>query len=170
MNRFTVSWGMGACGLAVSLVCWLGCGGGSLDVKAVTGRVTLDGSPVADALVTFIPASEGGMYASGMTDQGGIFRLNTNAAQARPGGGAMAGDYAVTIAKQERPAAVPGASSDPDDPSIDESAAQKAPKPKYIVPKDYGSKETSGLTATVGAGSNDLTFELVSSYKAKPTK
>lgn len=156
--------------LMAAAVCWCGCGGGDLPVNLVTGQVTLDGEPVADALVTFIPLAQGGMYASGMTDQGGMFRLNTNAGSARPGGGAMAGDYAVTVAKQERPAAIPGASSDPEDPSIDESAARKGPKPKYIIPKDYGSKETSGLTATVGEGNNTFEFKLESSFKAKAAK
>lgn len=167
MNKFAISTGIRVCALAALAVCWLGCGAGGLDVNVVRGSVTLDGSPIADALVTFIPVSQGGMYASGMTDENGTFRLNTNAGNARPGGGAVEGDYAVTITKRERLAAVPGASDNADDPSINESAIRKAVKPKYIVPKDYGSKETSGLTATVNSGSNDFAFELVSSFKAK---
>jgi hypothetical protein len=142
-----------------------GCGRGGPDVVSVTGLVTLDGGPVEGAIVTFNPSDPSGVFATGITTADGRFRLNPIAAGGKPGSGAVAGEYVVTIAKVETPPAAPAAN--PDDPSVSEASVRKAPKPKYIVPKDYGSKETSGLTATVGSGSNDFTFELVSSFKAK---
>ena len=51
-------WGLGA----FSLICVLaiGCGSGGPTLGTVTGQVTLDGKPLPNALVTFMPEGEGG--------------------------------------------------------------------------------------------------------------
>jgi hypothetical protein len=154
----------------VGLALLLGCNKGGPELQAVTGAVLLDGAALEAATVTFVPVGGDGIYASGITGSDGRFVLNSSAAGAQPGAGAVEGDYQVTITKSDVEVIM---LPDPDDPAYDPlaSVATKGKgKGMGLVPKDYGSKETSGLTATVGAGSNDLTFELVSSYKAKPTK
>jgi hypothetical protein len=77
-----------AVGVLLSAV---GCGSG---LSSAEGVVTLDGSPVEGATVTFVPASGEGMSASGQTDSNGKFRLSTSG---KPG--AKAGDYKVTVIK-----------------------------------------------------------------------
>ena len=61
-------------------------------VSRVQGVVTLDGEPVADATVTFMP-SEGGRPAFGITGSDGSYELTTFNA----GDGALLGSHAVAI-------------------------------------------------------------------------
>ncbi len=69
---------------AVGLLCCLliaGCGGREYDVAPVSGRVTLDGKPIADVLVSFQPVAVGrndpnpGPGSTGRTDAQGRFVL-----------------------------------------------------------------------------------------------
>ena len=71
-----------------------GCGGGP-KLFPVSGLVTLDGQPLADAGVLFVPVDKG-PAASGTTDAAGKFRLTTTNRS-----GAIAGHYGVAISKQE---------------------------------------------------------------------
>ncbi|HBN77861.1 MAG TPA: hypothetical protein DD473_19035 [Planctomycetaceae bacterium] len=110
----------------------LGCGGASkLDTVPVTGMVTYNGEPIADASVTFYP--EKGRAASGMTDQDGIYTLTTY----ESGDGAVAGKHKVSISKQEAP---PG------------NSTEELENIKAEIPQKYNNAETSGLTADVVAG------------------
>jgi hypothetical protein len=61
----------------------------------VQGAVTLDGKPLAGAMVTFLPSGEkgGGRPAGGRTDADGSFRLTTFKAD----DGALPGHYRVTV-------------------------------------------------------------------------
>ena len=59
-----------------------GCGGGSGPVP-VRGVVKLDGQPVANAAVVFVPQTPGGREAYGSTDANGAFRLTTIEARRR---------------------------------------------------------------------------------------
>ena len=74
-----------------------GCSGssGSVGCVAVSGTVTFKGAPVDGANVTFTPQGTGLRAAFGTTDSSGRFSLTT----LKPGDGAMAGLYSVTIAK-----------------------------------------------------------------------
>jgi hypothetical protein len=59
-------------GLVVS-----GCGTSQpSNVGKVSGKVTLEGQPLADALVTFSPVKQGGSSAIGKTDAGGQYSLS----------------------------------------------------------------------------------------------
>ena len=61
-----------------------GCGKSNVDLVPVDGTVTLDGQPVADAGVMFVPKkAEHGLPAAGSTDANGHFALST---ANRPGG------------------------------------------------------------------------------------
>src|SRR5437870_3422773 len=78
-----------------------GCGGGKSKTTPVKGTVTLDGKPVALASVVFIPRQDGRMVAQAVTNQDGNFELTTY----QPNDGALAGEYLVTVTKDETPPA-----------------------------------------------------------------
>lgn len=84
------------CGLwgvltAALLVGAAGCGGG---LVPVTGLVTLDGEPVAGALVLFVPEEDRGRPAQGVTAADGTFSLSTGMEP-----GAARGAYKVLVTK-----------------------------------------------------------------------
>lgn len=80
--------------MSLLLMLAVGCGGGNpLGLAPVSGRVTLDGTPLADATVSFIP--DQGRPASGTTDAEGRFQLTT----LTPGDGVLSGDHKVTVMK-----------------------------------------------------------------------
>ncbi len=158
-------------GCVSALALFAGCPGGGeggLDTIPVTGTVTLDGSPLAGARVSFSPKG-GGRAAVGLTDESGRFELTTNVA----GDGALAGSYGVAISKT---AAAPSAAA-ADDPRARggdltpeqiqamqaAAAGAKAPGAQSLLPAKYGSADTSGFTAEVKAGeANDFTFKMTS--------
>lgn len=65
----------GFCVLLISVFCFTGC---SKDANSVTGQVTLDGNPLPDALVTFIPETKGARIALATTDENGSYRLKSS--------------------------------------------------------------------------------------------
>lgn len=132
--------------LLVSIPGLSGCGSeGTADTEPVTGTVTYNGAPVADASVTFTP--EKGRPATGITDAAGKFTLTTFAKD----DGAVPGKHKVAVA--------PNASQIAPMPGTPEAAAAAAGKPPF--PARYSNPEQSGLTAEVKAGGdNDFTFPL----------
>ena len=78
--------------LAVILTCASGCGDNNL--STVQGEVTLDGKPVAGAMIVF-QSETGGPPANAITDAAGRFRMSTFA----NGDGMVPGTYKVTVAK-----------------------------------------------------------------------
>ena len=75
-----------------------GCGGEEFPLARVSGTVTLDGAPVADARVVFEPVRQGdsleaGPGSYGNTDQQGRFRLKTLHGER----GAVVGPHVVRI-------------------------------------------------------------------------
>lgn len=123
--------------VAVALVILPGCGPGQdvPELGEVTGTVTLDGKPLANAQVRFEP--ESAALSIGLTDGNGQYELSyVNDAK-----GAAIGKHVVRI--EWFP--------DPDEP------AQEA----VLVPARYNTEST--LTAEVKAGKNEnVNFELTS--------
>ena len=107
------------------------------DLGTVAGIVTVDGQPLANATVEFIPAegSETRSSYDGTTDESGRYQLHFSAGKA----GAAPGAYTVHIW--------------PPEPN-DDSPARAAPQ---LLPQ-YSAR--SELTATVVAGSNSIDFPL----------
>jgi len=140
--RLSVILKLSIIGLLVSLIS--GCGGGSdtPPLGTVSGVVTLDEKPLANAQVTFQPA--GGRASVGETDSEGKYTLSYTGAAA----GALIGPHQVVIIS-----AVEAFS--------DESGEGKdrAARPE-ILPAKYNSKTT--LKAEVKAGSNTIDFPLTS--------
>ena len=128
------------------------CGGKKvIKTQPVTGTVTLDGSPLADANVIFTPTGDGGSPASGKTDASGVYKLQT--AQGAAGAGTTEGNYVVTVTCNK---VVKEAERDSEGEVIREEETQN------IVPAKYGDQKKSGLTATVVKGPNTYDIELTS--------
>src|SRR4051812_13362204 len=64
-----------AAAMVLSLLALTGCSDSSVPLGKVTGRVTLDGQPLAGALVRFNPEA-GGRSSQGMTDANGDYTLD----------------------------------------------------------------------------------------------
>lgn len=135
------SWQLALLGAALLV----GCGQSGPRLVPVTGVVTLDGNPVADAGVLFKPA--GNLPpASATTDAQGKFSLQT---LDRPG--AVLGQHRVSVIKQETTGVGEFGAVGPGGVHV-----------KWIVPKKYSVPETSGLTATVTEENRDFPLKLTS--------
>jgi hypothetical protein len=125
--------------LLCAAVC-LGCT--QSDTVPVTGVVTLDGQPAAQAEVLFNPKT--GRMASGVTDDQGRFALST----AKPNDGAMPGEYIVTLFEYYPPDKPP------------KMPPPGQPLPSRFPPK-YADPAKSPLTATIERGKpNEFQFDI----------
>ncbi len=115
----------------------------------VTGTVTLDGAPVADANVMFMPVAEGRPANSNKgTDAAGKFTLTTE----KLDDGAQEGKYNVIVTGVRRT----GVETNPDGTSGDISKMQEV----WFVPKKYSQPGNSGLTQTVTKGMPPIELKL----------
>ena len=157
-----------ACLLMVAFCALLsvGCGGGQAKVEGV---VTLDGSPVQGATVTFTPTEGSAVPGIGLTDGSGEFRIESGAKS-----GLASGTYKVTVVKEEasqgdapvrmgteKPAEVakmPGMAEmmksgrlDPSKmkPGFMPKPAKSEPKPKGLLPSKYANVGSTPFTITV---------------------
>jgi hypothetical protein len=146
------------------LAMFVGCGGG-VPLTSVTGVVTLDGNPVADAVVTFAPDS-GDVACVGSTDTSGKYTL-----ACQHGTGAPAGSYSVKIKSREKAkeGSNPMAGLSPGTPEYIEAykkqmsggnRADYKTKSKGEIPEKYNSG--AELKATVGKSSETINFDLKS--------
>ena len=124
-----------------------GCSGGDeLPREAVTGAVTLDGQPLADGAISFIPVGgpTGPTVGGGSAITNGQFSIDREH-------GLVPGTYNVSINSRVQA----GTNKLPGLPK------SKAESQKDIIPANYNSKTT--LTAGVKkGGSNAFTFDLQS--------
>lgn len=118
----------------------------------VEGIVSLDGQPVAKAIVTFQPKDEeGGDVAMGSTDENGKYKLTSS--NGDPEKGALEGDYTVLISllkvtALEKPKRVPGTS------------ITVTTDVKQLLPTVYQDKEKTPYSVTVKKGKNKFDFPL----------
>ena len=146
-------------------VCILGgCSATSVDVAQVSGVVTLDGEPVANARVMFYPVAGGPRSSNATTNEKGEFKASTFGVY----DGALIGHHAVTVSKVDE-AAFPkidpneGYSGKAYEQMMSPSALKKNAKPKMILPEKYSKKETSGIEVDVVKGEkNNFPLNLVS--------
>jgi hypothetical protein len=133
------------------VVALVGCGGSDKPKLApVTGVVTLDGQPIEGAAVMFMPTA-GGRPAHGSTDAHGRFELMTF----KTGDGALVGEHRVSVTKMK----LSGVTTTDD--GLSGTTDPTAIKQEWLTPEKYASPETSGLTATVKKGMDELKFDLV---------
>jgi hypothetical protein len=114
-----------------------GCGGSRGDLAPVKGTVKLDGQPLADALVEFVPHGTQGVVSLGRTDAGGNYTMMAT----RSAVGASRGENKVRITTFE---------------ILDEGGKQKVVRER--VPTKYNS--ATELTVTVKPGGNKFDFDL----------
>lgn len=133
-----------------------------LPTHPVSGTVTLGGQPVEGATVTFLPVdTKAGMPAVGKSDAAGEYTLTTQSSS-----GALVGDYTVKIDKFKEEAAASGGGAYSDDAytKAQEAGGSGPPPeqkgPENLLPAKYADPGTSGLKATVSAGSNTIDFPL----------
>ena len=123
-----------------------GCSSSGPELGDVTGKVTLDGRPVAGASITFRPQGEKGSTSYGGTNSEGAYTLMFT----RDKNGAMPGEYFVDIETTKLK------KRDIEDLK---SQGQPEPPPFVAIPKKYRGAEQ--LKATVKAGEkNVINFEL----------
>src|SRR5260370_39427385 len=141
-----------------------GCGGGDapkhVGVFKVTGTVTFQGKPLAQATVSFSP-KEGQPVAFGTTDDKGEFTLTTYTA----GDGAAAGSYGVVVSKAVSPGATPdaGHSADPAVLAKTQMGHDEASSAASVslVPAAYSDATQTPLDAKVDpSAENKFTFEI----------
>ena len=139
----------------VVLLVFAGCssGDGLSGLYKCEGTVNHNGSPVAEASVTFHPDSSGdARVAGGSTDAQGKFIVTT----LKPGDGLYPGTYKVTVVKYEEygPEAPPTKGDDGE-------VIPGGRAVKNVLPGKYAKAETSGLTATIEKKKNTIAFDLV---------
>ena len=83
--------------LPILALAFAGCGPGGPEIASVTGRVTMDGQPLANATIVFIP--ENGRPAGASTDANGRYELNFT--QGRRG--AIPGKNTIRVTTQRDP-------------------------------------------------------------------
>ena len=121
--------------LSFALLLLTGCGSG--DLAQVRGRVTLDGEPVAKAIVEFVPQGERGAPSYGLTDEKGEYQMQFTRSQS----GATIGSNQVRITSDD-----------------EASIAGKRISPGIEV-FDTRYNTASELSVDVKAGSNRFDFD-----------
>ncbi len=139
-------WTRGAAGAAAILALQLtGCGGGPElpPMAPVSGKVTLNGTPLTRGTVQFVPdKSQGtqGPPALGMIGPDGRYSLKTAGVE-----GAIVGHHKVRVESRQQPK--------------DETDTM----PPSLIPERYGNENASGLAFEVQAGQkNDIPISLTS--------
>lgn len=119
--------------LLLAAIMLTGCGGPkpfNPDIGTVTGTVTMDGKPLADANIVFIPIVMG-PQSTATTDASGKYKL----IYTKGGDGAVVGEHAVSI-----------------------RTVKVGSGEKETLPEEYNDHTT--LTAKVKQGENTIDFEL----------
>jgi hypothetical protein len=134
------------CGALAAALVLAGSGCSGKGPVKVNGSVTLDGKPLSNATVTFIPEQGAGRNATGTTDQSGNFRLTT----LKPDDGAMPGDYKVTVQQVEGAEAPPAADMKTAMEGYQKAVAKFKPKAS-IIPAKYSDPGKTTLRQKVPA-------------------
>lgn len=144
--------------VVLSALCTLvGCGGRA-DLAKATGVVTLDGEPVPEAKIMFMPLDGGPRNSFGTTNEKGEFKLSTFGMN----DGALVGRHAVTITKidtsgqtqfDKNELANKGYGGASYEAMMGPGAASKnEKKKKFIIPEKYSQKDKSGIEVDVVKG------------------
>lgn len=144
--------------LAALLLCAIGCGGGPR-LAPVSGKVTLDGKPLAGADISFYPVnvkagSDAGIASTGKTDVNGEYSLETTKGQR----GAVVGPHRVSITRPIE---------DVGDADTRPKRTRAGPPMKDLVPARYMG-EQSELKFEVLPEDNKADFPLTSKPESKP--
>ncbi len=119
--------------IVVTTTALAGCGDGRPERVPVAGVVTIDGTPLNRGFITFVP--EQGRSSSGDIDAQGRFELFSY----KPGDGVLLGNHKVEVVAIE---------------TISDT------KMRWLVPKKYANRDSSGLTCEVDGPRDDVEIEL----------
>ncbi len=123
------------------------------DLTPVSGMITLDGKPLANTTISFVPTGgTRGTSAGGATTPDGKYTLSS----IHNGKGAAEGDFKVIISKLKR--------KDGSDFPLDSPEGPMDAGADESLPPEYSDPEKTKLTATVPAGGGTIDFPL----KSKP--
>ncbi len=127
--------------LLLAVACVIGCSGTSSEHGHVTGTVTINGSPIQDATVTFAPAG-GGRSAIATTQADGTYELNYT-----PGvKGAKIGSNTVRITTYSAP-------------ELDDNNRVVNPGKPERFPPDYSGGKVITVDVKPGENTFDFTIE-----------
>lgn len=140
----------------LSLGAFSGCGpatkAGPSGLVPVSGTVSLDGSPLPGATVSFIPVdSNAGSDAGGVTDQSGKYELKAGEGA---GTGAKPGEYRVVVSRLMKDGSPVMADKDKSPMQLMLDGAKES------VPEKYSDVLKSELKASVPAGGGTVNLEL----------
>jgi hypothetical protein len=138
--------------LAALAASFLGGCGRSVTLGEVEGTVRLDGQPVGQVFVVFIPEDPQEPQSTGVTDAEGRFKLRCNNAHS----GAVVGPHRVTLVDA---AVAPGGRKRDDEP--EEGSA----RPTSRVPEVYSRVDRTPLRQTVSAGKQSVSIDIPSDRK-----
>jgi hypothetical protein len=127
-----------------------GCGASGPEIATVEGTVKLDGSPLANASVVFIPAA-GGRPAGARTDAAGHYQLNFSGGRK----GAIPGKNKVRISTLR-------------DPAIGDDG-QLTPGSPETIPSQYNAQTTLEFDVKADEA-NVADFDITSEGKLPPTR
>ena len=137
--------------LAVGLLALAGgCGKSDPSLVPVTGTVTLNDQPLANATVTFIPKDgTPGFGGVGRTDAAGKYALKGSRDDAA---GVPPGEYRVVVSKRLMPDGT-------EVPANDNTPPMNSPA-RESLPEAYSSMSLSTLSATVRPGAGPMDFAM----------
>lgn len=141
--------------IAFSLFALVGCGGKKSDLtfNPVSGVVTLDGQPLAEADVSATPSGTTmGLGGGGRSNEKGEFQMT----HARGEPGLPPGEYKVAISLRKRPDGTVPPPNDPT-PPIESNAVETLPQ--------YSDPATTTLTLTVPPTTTPVEFKLQGAKK-----
>lgn len=143
---------------ACLLAACIGCSGAAgPQTGRVSGRITVNGKPLAGANVNFdLKEGKSPRVATGVTDSDGRYTLSTFGKD----DGAVLGKHVVWITMPQK-----GEAIDPNNPTADygqmmSGAAVGAKPDTGGIPAKYTSKKTSDLIREVKAGTNEINIDL----------
>jgi hypothetical protein len=125
----------------------------SVPLGQVEGTVRLDGQPIGQVMVVFVPEDKNLPQSLGVTDDQGHFKLRCNNGRA----GAAVGESRVTLVDAATAAVPKGREEDPPDPS------QIAPS---RIPTVYNRATQTPLRQAVAAGPQTITLDIPADKKA----
>ncbi len=148
-----------ACVVACSLVCLacIGCGPDGPELGTVSGKVTMDGQPLTNGLITFEPEA-GGRASIGKTDSNGQYKLIRVERE-----GAEIGSHKVSVTTITEAEAVEDMGSDSDayaKQAMGDASAYDSAEVAEPIPARYN--VSTELVKEVKAGDNTIDLELTS--------